>query len=86
MAEISEHGPRPIGLGATIEGYTVGSWCPSQDGSGLPTAVAFELRVEGIPPLVMRLKSPSAVDDLIAALIKHRRDVWPYAAQQFRKA
>jgi len=85
MSEIHETGRRPL-HGATIEEYTVGSWCPSNDGSGLPTAVALELKVDGLPPLVMRLKSAKAVDDMVAALLKHRRDVWPYAAQQFRKA
>lgn len=72
--------PREL-LGLTLIGYTVGSWCPTQDGSGPPEAVALGLVVDGFPgELVMRLKSPRAVDELIAALQRHKADVWPDAA------
>lgn len=75
-----ETGPRQL-IGATIEEYTVGSWCPTNDGTGPATAVAIELAIKtkgGDPlPLIMRLKTPRAVDAMIAALQKHRDDVWP---------
>lgn len=70
-----ETGPRSL-VGATIEEYTVGSWCPTPDGTGPATAVCIELRVDGLPPLIMRLKTPAAVNKMIAALEKHRDDVW----------
>lgn len=76
MSEQTEHGPRGIGLGMTIEEYTVGSWCPTPDGTGPAVAVAIELKVNGLPPLVMRLKSRRAVQEMIFALEKHRDDVF----------
>jgi len=58
-------------------GYSVGSWCPTPDGTGPATAVAIEFEIEGVPPLIVRLKSPNAVDTLIQTLLRHKRDVWP---------
>ena len=60
-----------------IKGYTVGSWCPTPDGSGSPTAVAIEFDIGIDVPVAIRLKSPEAVDQLIQALLRHKRDVWP---------
>lgn len=61
-----------------IEQYHVGSWSPLPDGQGPATQVHFMLRLRGIDtPLVMRLKSARAADELIAALERHRFDVWP---------
>lgn len=77
MSHISRHGPGPIPDGITIEEYTVGSWCRSPDGSGKPEAVALCLTVKGLPgPLVMRLKTRRAVDDMIRALKEHRDNVF----------
>lgn len=75
---------RPHGLtGLSIESYTVGSWCPTSDGTGPATAVALSLKVVGLTSvpcnLVMRLKSPQAVDTMIQSLLRHKRDVWPEA-------
>jgi hypothetical protein len=63
-----------------ITEYGVASWCPTPDGSGPAEAVVMHLtldvggeRVE----LGLRLKSPRAVDELIALLERHRNDVWP---------
>ena len=73
-------GPRQL-IGAAIEDYCVGSWCPTPDGTGPATAVALELRLKTrsteIVSVIMRLKTPQAVDQMIAALEKHRNDVWP---------
>lgn len=75
-----ETGPRQL-KGITIEEYTVASWCPTPDGTGPATAVAIDLRIRWNPSTVvsaiMRLKTRRAVDDMIAALQKHRDDVWP---------
>jgi hypothetical protein len=61
-----------------IEEYHVGSWSPLPDGKGPATQVHFTLRLRGIEtPLVLRLQSARAADELIAALERHRFDVWP---------
>ncbi len=62
--------------GPVVSGYTVGSWCQSQDGSGPPIAVAISIET-GIGDVVLRLKSPRAVDEMIQTLLRHKRDVWP---------
>lgn len=68
----------PRGLvGLKCLGYSVGSWCPTPDGTGPATAVAIEFEIVGCPPLIVRLKSPAAVDEFIAALRRHQADVWP---------
>ena len=67
-------------VGPMIEGYDVGAWCPSTDGTGKPTAVAFSLKVRGLGDMVVRLKSPRAVDELVALLQKYKGEVWPDAA------
>lgn len=72
-------GPHPL-MGLSIDSYTIGSWCPSPDGTGKPEAVAISLKLNEFPcDLVLRLKSPSRVDELIQALLRHKRDVWPDA-------
>ena len=72
----AENNPRPL-LGPQIESFTVGSWCPTPDGSGKPTAVAISLEISGFGDLVMRIKSPQEVDRIIQMLLRHKRDVWP---------
>lgn len=73
-------GPKSLGHGFTIESYEVGSWCPTSDGSGPASAVGLSLNVKGLPVLVMRLKTPGAVDRMIQSLLRHKRDVWPEAS------
>lgn len=67
--------------GLTLNSYAVGSWCASPDGTGKATAVGLSLEVqwngEQTFDLVLRLKSPAAVDTLIQQLLRHKRDVWP---------
>jgi hypothetical protein len=74
--------PRLMGL--TIEDVQVGSWCPTADGTGPAQAVALNIKVRWNRrtriDMVLRLKSPQAVDELIAALNKHKADVWPNAS------
>jgi len=65
-------------IGPQIVGYTVGSWCESQDGSGKPIAVAVSIETQ-FGDIVLRLKSPGAVDVMIQSLLRHKRDVWPEA-------
>ncbi len=79
--------PPPSGTqrlqGLTIESYSVGSWCPTPDGSGPAEAVAIAINVRWNADVqaqfVMRLKSPEAVDAMIQSLLRHKRDVWPEA-------
>lgn len=65
-------------IGPTVRSFTVGSWCPSPDGSGQPEAVAISIATD-LGDLVIRLKSPAMVDDTIQMLLRHKRDVWPDA-------
>jgi len=65
-------------LGLQIESYHVGSWCPTPDGTGPAQAVAIGLKLKDLPhELILRLKSPERVDELIQLLLRHKRDVWP---------
>lgn len=60
--------------------FTVGSWCPTVDGSGPATAVAIVIETVSAGHLVLRIKSPERVDELIQMLLRHKRDVWPDAS------
>jgi hypothetical protein len=74
-----EDRPRPASEGGPfvgIEGYTVAEWHPTPDGSGPPTALCIILDL-GSVQAVWRFKSSNAVDTLIAALERHRDNVWP---------
>jgi len=75
----STRGGTPL-YGPDIESFTVGSWCPTPDGTGPATAVAISIRPASHQhDIVMRLKSPAAVDRMIQMLLRHKRDVWPDA-------
>jgi subtilisin-like proprotein convertase family protein len=72
------HGDRGL-VGASVKSFTVGSWVPNQDSSGMAVAVAISIETESHGDLVLRLKSPKAVDDMVQMLLRHKRDVWPGA-------
>ncbi len=73
-------GPGRAGLrGPEVAGMTVGSWCPTQDGSGQPECVALIIDLQDGMQFVCRLRSPRLVDEMIQALLRHKRDVWPEA-------
>ena len=61
--------------------YGVASWSPERDGKGPMTAVALHLKVRigerEFLEFVMRLKTPRAVDEMIALLERNRNNVWP---------
>ena len=65
-------------IGPRVHSFTVGSWCPTQDGTGPAVAVAVSIEAN-LGDIVLRLKSPEAVDDMIQMLLRHKRDVWPNA-------
>jgi len=75
--DITEHGPSPITGTVYIEGYTVGQWCPTPDGSGPSTAVVIQLHVGDGMHIGWRLKSRRAVNVLIEVLERHRDEVFP---------
>ena len=63
-------------FGPMVEGFTVGEWCPTPDGSGPPQAVAIAFNVRELGDVVLRLKSKRAVDEMIASLAKSRDAVF----------
>jgi len=64
-------------MGPNIESFTVGSWCPTPDGTGKPEAVAISIKASGLGDIVMRIKSPMELDRIVQMLLRHKRDVWP---------
>jgi len=64
-------------MGVNVRDFTVCSWHPTQDASGPATAVAIVIATQSHGDLVLRLKTPAAVDRFIAALQHHKTDVWP---------
>lgn len=69
-----ESNPTPL-IGPNVESFTVGSWCPTPDGTGKPTAVAIS--IAGLGDVVIRIKSPMGLDRIVQMLLRHKRDVWP---------
>ena len=73
---------RPRNLAGTqffpVSSVEVLEFHEEEDGKGEPTAVHLALTIEGAEdtPFVVRFHSPPAVDELIVALITHRRAVW----------
>lgn len=63
-------------LGPMVDGFTVGQWCSSPDGSGPATAVAVIFNLQQVGDVMLRLKSRRAVDEMIAALEEHRNAVF----------
>jgi hypothetical protein len=62
-----------------IDSYEVASWSPGDVTKGDPTTqVHVIIHIKGIKyPLVMRLKSKRAVDELVGLLTEYRDEVWP---------
>jgi hypothetical protein len=71
-------GPTGQRFGLRVTEYHVGSWCPTPDGTGPAEAVAIQvMTTDPKVTFIIRLKSPAAVDEMIAALQRHKTDVWP---------
>lgn len=68
-------------LGVTVvagEAYEVLSWSPGKVSEKLPsTQVHLMLRPHPEIAIVLKLKSARALDELVGALLQHRKDVWP---------
>lgn len=72
--------PRDLHHEEIIEVKSVGafSWSPGRVSENLPcTQVHLRIEIDASLPLVMRLKSRAACDELINALIAERDFVWP---------
>jgi len=76
-------GPSGQRFGMTVTEYIVGDWCSTPDGSGPAEAVAIQL-ITDAPDVsfMLRLKSRGAVDEMIAALERHRDSVFGKEAKQ----
>lgn len=62
--------------GPRLRSYTVGDWYEKGKAAG----VALAIDVEGIPgEIVLRMRTPAAVDTMIQCLLRHKRHVWPHA-------
>lgn len=72
----TENPPMPP-VAIEIEGYSVSSWRPSVDDSAPCEQVHFAIQLKGVPPLVLRIKSRRAMDELISTLNMHADEVWP---------
>jgi hypothetical protein len=68
-------GPFAGSIITPVEEYHVGSWCPTDDGSGPATQVHFSMNTAH-GPIVMRFKRYEDLDQFISILVRHRRDVW----------
>ncbi len=60
-----------------VEGINVFSWCPTPTPIVPPTQVHVHIEVGDDMAFVLRFKGPATLDAIIAALQKHREDVWP---------
>lgn len=59
-------------------GYQVAEYHPLPNGQGKPTEILFIASNQQLKiGFIMRLKSARAVNELIAALRRHRNSVWP---------
>lgn len=72
----------PINLTGTmfyeVDNITVFEFYPLDDGQGEPTQLHLSLTIQGAEdtPFVIRFRSPRGVDELIVALMTHRKNVW----------
>jgi hypothetical protein len=61
-------------------GYDIYSWSPGTAEERVPSTevhLSLPFKIDGIEArTVLRLKSSRALDELIGALLQHRRDVW----------
>ena len=78
MSELSRI-PRNLNYAVLpIEDYEIASWCPAPDGKEPATMVVIELRIKGNEmPLLLRLKSRRAAQEMLDGLTFHMNDVWP---------
>lgn len=74
--------PKNVGEDGTMcvasGGYSVRSWSSGKVGEGVPASqVHLVIPVVAGIDVALRLKSARALDELVAVLLQHRKDVWP---------
>ncbi len=72
--DVTEMGRRIIA--APGDGYDVYSWSPGVAGAGVPATQVHLVLPAGDASVMLRLKSARALDELVAVLLQHRKDVW----------
>jgi hypothetical protein len=78
-----EDEPRNVRMVALdIASAEIVEWHPLPDGQGRPTQVWLIVTFHGAPlPAVWRFKGPDTLGQIIAALQRHRANVWPDAPE-----
>lgn len=71
--------------GPEVVGFTIAEWCPTEDGSGKPEAVAIVFNLHEVGDVILRLRSQRVVDETIAALATHAASVFGPEAATWRK-
>lgn len=65
-----------------IEDVGIFEWCPRPNGEGKPTQVWLRVKCYGSPSaFVWHFKGPDTLGQVIAALQRHRKSVWPDAPE-----
>lgn len=69
--------PRPQGKMVTLglPEIEIGAWRPADEAP--PEQVHMLFSLKGLPPFIVRFKSPDSLDFLIEELARYRRYVWP---------
>lgn len=85
--DTEEFGATPTPHLAQVDGFGVGQWCPTPDGTGKPEAVVIYYKTDALDikltdgrpvgQLGLRLKSRHMVNTLISILEHHRDEVFP---------
>jgi hypothetical protein len=57
----------------------IAAWCPDPVAREAPEQVHMLLSLDGLPPILMRFKSPDTLGFLVEELARYRRYVWPEA-------
>jgi hypothetical protein len=66
------------GVNVTSSGYAVAAWRDAPAGSDVPcTEVHLSIPVVPGMHVVLRLKLPRALDELVGVLLEYRKEVWP---------
>ena len=66
-----------------VEEISVNEYHSLPNGEGEPEQVHMMLKLERVEhPIVIRFKSPATLDQVIVALMAHRRRVWPREEQR----
>lgn len=70
-------GGRGLGDPVPFVEYSIGSW--AKQAGEPPTAVGLYVLMADGEGILLTLKTPREVDNVIQALLRHKRDVWPDA-------